>query len=82
MTSPSDPVHKPYHYTRYKLEPVDFILRNNLEFWRGNIIKYVMRAGYKRVGGLTPAEAEIEDLEKAKRYLDMRINLIRGETEL
>ena len=28
------------------------------------------------------AVKEVEDLEKAKRYIDMRINLLRGETEL
>ena len=80
-TSHSDAVN-PHHYKRYKLEPIQFIYRNNLEYWRGNIVKYAMRAGHKYVPGLTPQEAEILDLQKAQRYIEMRINQLRGETEL
>ena len=43
-----DVVIKPEHYTRWTVEPIVFIMENNIEFWRGNIIKYVMRAGFKR----------------------------------
>jgi hypothetical protein len=57
-------------------------MRNGLDFWRGAIIKYVMRAGYKDVVGLTTAQAEIADLQKAIRFAQMRINQLNGETEL
>ena len=72
----------PEHYTRYDIEPATFIMRNGLDFWRGAIIKYVMRAGYKDVVGLTKAQAEIADLQKATRFAQMRINQLNGETEL
>jgi len=57
-------------------------MRNKLEFWRGAIIKYACRAGYKAETGLTTAQAEIADLEKAIRFARMRINQLNGETKL
>ena len=59
----------PYYYARYYIEPVTFILRNNLPFWAGNVIKYVCRAPYKHA-------SETEDLIKAKRYLEMAISVL------
>ena len=78
MTFHSDPD----HYTRYDIQPATFIMRNKLDYWRGNIIKYACRAGFKEVSGLTQTEAEIQDLEKAIRYARMRINQLNGEAEL
>ena len=72
----------PDHYTRYDIEPATFIMRNKLDFWRGAIIKYTCRAGYKAVPGLTTAQAEIADLEKAIRFAQMRINQLNGEVDL
>lgn len=66
----SDQVVKPEHYERWEIEPITFIMLNNMDFWRGNVIKYVARAGFK--------DDEIQDLEKAKRYIDMRINQLEG----
>lgn len=78
----SDAVNKPEHYARWAVEPVTFIMRNDMEYWRGNVIKYVSRAGYKAKEGMTQEEAEMEDLRKAQRYLEMRINQILGKDEL
>ena len=69
----------PTHYTAWNVEPVEFILRNDMEFWRGNVIKYVMRCGNKLYDGMDKSQSEITDLEKAKRYIDMRINTLRGK---
>jgi hypothetical protein len=69
----SDVIVNPKHYERYAIEPVSFIMHNELPFWMGNVIKYIMRAGYK-----TNTD-EITDLEKAKRYIDMRINQLMGQ---
>ena len=68
----SDVINNPKHYERYAIEPVSFIMNNELPFWMGNVIKYIMRAGYKS------NTAEITDLNKAKRYIDMRINQLEG----
>lgn len=73
---------QPVHYTRYTIQPITFILQNDLPFWAGNVIKYTVRAGYKVYDGMTPKYSEIKDLEKAKRYLEMRINQLKGEEVL
>ena len=59
----SDQVNNPSHYTYGKVELIDII--EYLPFWKGNVLKYVYRAGYKK--------DELEDLKKAKWYLDRRI---------
>jgi len=55
----------PNHYKQGSIEPIDFILANNMNFLEGNIIKYVSR--YKFKNG-------VEDLKKAKFYLEKLIN--------
>ena len=45
----------------------DFIADKNLNFFRGNVVKYVARAGKKN------ADAEVEDLQKAQWYLNREI---------
>ena len=52
------------HYTSCAIQPIDFIVANNMDFLEGNVIKYVAR--YKNKNGL-------EDLAKARHYLDMLI---------
>ena len=78
----SDPVHKPSHYARWPIEPINFLMRNGVEYWRGAIVKYAMRAGYIIPPGQEKTEAEIEDLQKCIRYCEMRINQLKGEVEL
>lgn len=78
-TKRNNMVVKPSHYTAWNVEPVEFILRNDMEFWRGNVVKYVMRCGNKLYDGMDKSQSEITDLEKAKRYIDMRINVLRGK---
>lgn len=56
----TDIINKPEHYTKGKIEPIDYIKSNDLNFLEGNIIKYVTR--YKFKNGL-------EDLQKANFYL-------------
>lgn len=63
-------VYQPSHYTQWKIEPITFIMTNNLPFAVGNVIKYVMR--YKSKNGL-------EDLQKAKRYIEMLIEQEYGK---
>ena len=63
---------RPSHYEQYAFEPVTFIMKNDLPFWMGNVIKYVMRAGDK------VNTNETTDLKKAARYIQMRINQLEG----
>ena len=53
------------HYKNYKIQPVEFIIKNNIGFVEGNIIKYILR--FKEKGGA-------EDLEKAKHYIELLID--------
>ena len=58
------------HYKQFSIQPVEFITKNNLGFCEGNIIKYITR--HKHKNGL-------EDLKKAKHYIDLLIALEYGE---
>jgi len=74
-----DNVNSPSHYSKWPVEPIIFIMHNSMEFWRGNVIKYVSRAGSKKYPKLNKAQSEIEDLKKAIRYCEMRINVLEGK---
>lgn len=52
------------HYTQFKIQPMEFSGINHLGFLEGNVIKYVCR--YKAKNG-------VEDLKKARHYLDCLI---------
>ena len=52
------------HYKNMKIQPAQFINENNLPFAEGNAIKYICRHQHK---------GEVQDLEKAKHYIDMII---------
>ncbi len=66
---------QPYHYSRYVIEPLDFIMENQLPFWVGSIIKYACRAGYKlNHENENRLEAEIRDLRKIIRYCEVRMS--------
>jgi hypothetical protein len=75
----SEQIIQPAHYTQYVVEPIEFIMVNDMDFWRGNVIKYVSRAGHKTYDGQDATESEITDLSKAIRYCEMRINMLNEE---
>ena len=54
------------HYKDMVIQPIEFTMKNNLNFCQGNVIKYITR--YKQKNGL-------EDLEKVKHYVDLLIEL-------
>ncbi len=60
----------PQHYNCWQIQPIDFIMKNDLGFCEGNIIKYVMR--WEMKNGVT-------DLKKAKQYIDFLINKAEKE---
>lgn len=71
----ADPVNHPSHYTDGQIEVIDFISDKGLieGFCKGNVIKYVSRAGKKASAKLSEQDKEIQDLEKARWYLDYLI---------
>ena len=78
----ADIVNEPKHYARWEIEPITYIMSNSFDFWRGNIIKYASRAGFKAYDGKTRDVSEILDLKKVIRYAEMRINQLNGEEKL
>lgn len=54
------------HYKKQAIQPVEYIHANGIGFFEGNVIKYVTR--WRDKGG-------IKDLEKAKHYIDLLIEL-------
>lgn len=67
-----DSVNHPSHYNAYKgIEVID--LAEQMNFNRGNAVKYIARAGLKN------EETEIEDLKKAAWYIQREIERLGGE---
>ena len=57
-------------YKDMKIQPSEFINENKLLFAEGNAIKYICRHKHK---------GEVQDLEKAKHYIDMIIERDYGD---
>lgn len=62
-------VNHPAHYNRGKIEVIDFIEDQQLNFNLGSVIKYVCRAGFK--------DDVIQDLEKAVWYIRREIERLK-----
>ena len=60
------------HYMDMTVQPSEFINKNKLQFAEGNAIKYICRHSSK---------GEVQDLEKAKHYIDMIIERDYGPQE-
>ena len=56
------------HYSKHTIQPYTFITSNNLSFFQGNVIKYVVR--YKDKNG-------IEDLKKIIHYCELEIERLQ-----
>ena len=60
------------HYKDLKIQPVEYIHANGIGYFEGNVIKYVTR---------WRAKNGIKDLEKAKHYIDLLIQMESKENE-
>ena len=67
--SKGDSVNHPSYYNQGKIEVIDFIEDKHLDFHRANACKYLCRAGLKS------RETRIEDLKKARWYIDRLIHI-------
>jgi len=56
------------HYKNFKIQPYEFISKNNLSFFQGCVVKYVCRYLHKN---------KIEDLEKIKHYCQLEIKKMK-----
>ena len=66
-----DNINRPKHYNQGRIEPIEVIEDWEVGYHLGNVIKYIARAKYK--GNM------VEDLKKARWYLDRYINLITNK---
>ena len=69
----NDTINHPAYYTDGKIEVSDFIADKNLNFFRGNVVKYTCRAGKK------DSSKEVEDLKKAQWYIGREIERLGGK---
>lgn len=53
------------HYTKLGMQPIEYILANNLEFVEGCVVKYITR--WRDKGG-------VEDLKKVQHYVQYLID--------
>lgn len=51
------------HYVKYRFQPWDIIKEYGLNFWEGNVLKYLLRRKGNR----------LQDLQKARHYIDYLI---------
>jgi hypothetical protein len=66
-----DMVSHPPHYTFGRFEVIDVIEDWKLSYHLGNVVKYVARAGRK--------DDAVQDLKKAKWYLERAIEKLEGK---
>ncbi len=65
----------PPYYRQGRTETITFIENKGLNFNRGNVIKYTVRAGSKS------GTSELDDLLKARWYLNREIAAVRRATK-
>lgn len=65
-----DPVNHPAHYTAHPSGVECIEITEHLNFCLGNAVKYIWRAGEKG--------SAIQDLEKARWYIDREIKRLEG----
>jgi hypothetical protein len=65
----------PAHYTRGNIQVWDFIRDQELNYYLGNAIKYICRAGFK------DANTKAQDLKKAIHYLENELQHTRNIPE-
>lgn len=60
------------HYKKYVIQPVEFIVKNDIAFLEANIIKYAIRHRDKN---------QVEDLKKVIHYAKIALEMYYGYTE-
>ena len=77
MDSESRVEHPNYYKLSNGIEVLDIV--RDLPFNIGNVVKYVIRAGKKREAGLSDKQKQLEDLKKAKFYIEDAIKQLNKE---
>ena len=74
----ADNVNRPDHYLQSAMQPIDAIEGLNLGYHAGNILKYLYRYRYKH----QQISGQVEDLRKARYYLDRLIAISEEQIEI
>ena len=59
------------HYKNCAIQPIDYIVKNNLDFLEGNVVKYITRHKTKGEGR--------KDIEKVIHYAELILELKYGK---
>jgi len=84
MNMNNDPTN-PNHYQGSipkELEHHRVVAAHGLDYHIGCATKYLFRAGKKQSAHLSDLEKEIQDLEKARTYIKMKIDLLKEKKDL
>lgn len=57
------------HYVRHAIDPFNIIDEYKLDFYEGNVLKYILRE---------KGSDRVQDLLKARHYLDIVIRHVKG----
>jgi len=60
------------HYKSFRIQPYEFISKNNLSFFQGNVVKYVCRYLSKN---------KVEDLKKIIHYCELEILKLKDDNK-
>lgn len=69
-------IEHPAHYNSEGIEAIDLIEAFHLDFCLGNVIKYVARSGRKASASMSIEQKSLEDLKKARWYLEREISYL------
>ena len=72
-----DTVNHPRHYNNHPSGVECITITEHLNFNVGNAIKYLWRAGLKMVAGKSVKQKHLEDLKKARWYIDREIQRLQ-----
>lgn len=67
-----DPVNQPKHYKGHPSGIECIQITEHMDFCLGNAVKYIWRSGLK-------SDNPIQDLEKARWYIDRKLKQLKGE---
>ena len=60
------------HYKDMKIQPIEYIYKNSLDYFEGNVVKYISRHGSKNGA---------DDIRKAIHYCEFLLELEYGQEE-
>ena len=81
MPKVNDSVNHPAHYTSHPCGIECIEISKYYDFCIGNVFKYIWRSGLKNENGMTKDAKALEDLKKARWYLDQEIAMREKELQ-